>query len=190
MFYLFYILIMLVKYKKFQVETILNFLDTYPNLDKSYYKYNNLNKNQISFDEFVQLWIKYINIPPNTVPFYMARVSPDPIINSMESFTEYEKEIIMSNCGCIILCGAKNKTKYRMNLYLDKKTYGYTNQTWGNSNVESILQYAQNRNLPVFQMLVKINEKIYEAKKNIKINKFKPNFLVKNKKKKIEEKVK
>jgi len=99
------------------------------------------------------LWLKYIKTSPNTIPYYMDKVISDPIENSMESLNEHKKEVILSNCGCIVFCNLKIPKRYRMQLYLDKKTFGYNKQTWVNSNVESISEYAQNRNIPVYNML-------------------------------------
>ena len=150
-----------VKYNSYQIDTILEILHKYPNIPKRF-KINKINKNKITFDEFVQFWFRYINKSPEIIPYYMGRVSFDPIKNSLESLTEQEKEVIISNCGCIVLCNFKIDTKYRMNLYLDKKTFGYSNQKWGSSNKESILLYAKNRNLPITGMLERLIKDFYE----------------------------
>lgn len=151
-----------IKLKKCQIQFILDFLNTYPNVNPSIYKINRSNINSFTFEEFIQIWLKYINISPNIIPFYMDKVINNPINHSVDFLTLYEKDVINSNCGCIVLCGLKSSRKYRMNMYLDKKTYGYTYQTWGNSRVESILQYTQHRNLPIFHMISQLSVKIYK----------------------------
>ena len=136
----------------FQINTLIKFLHTYPNLNKKF-KCKKDTNGQISFDEFKRFWTKHIDLPPDIIPRYKEKLCDD-LITGLDNF-DNDIEIFQSNYKCFCYDITRSHT-YKTVLYLDRKAYGHTNQRWGGTDAPTIIRYAQMHNLPIADMLIKL----------------------------------
>ena len=167
--------------KEYEMDSLLHFLENFTlnqvltqnakqNTKKTTKKNSNSPTNPISDEEslrvFKKIWKQKTDLRPYHIPHFMGYLTENPIFIDTADLplSEKDDECIKRGCGCCVRPSRYKygKRKYRFPIYLDGKTTGSTNQTWGNSDYDSIIEHVRRHNYPCLIWLERwMSEKTY-----------------------------